>query len=92
MIIPVSKVRIETKITDHDVGLRKWRRVIDIDWSSIMLTEQMMSERFSGKWNSRGRYFSFHVANQWKWGRKDFYYDGPHKVFCVGPATFASGW
>lgn len=77
----------DEKVEHESMGIRSWRWVLDIEWGSIDLRQEIFCTAYRG-WHRANAYFNISVTPHCLWGSDHTYYDGPHCSFSVGYVHF----
>ena len=90
--IPLPFGRIhETAVAVPNMGLRRWRLAIEIDWWGVALVRQLAYDKQSGPgWWTVSHLACVWVDRRWSWGDFHIYYDGPHCAWHRGFVKFGA--
>lgn len=87
MILWKSKVQREKQVVYEDAGIRAWRRVLDVDLTSISLRSEvkfnMDTPEESKEWRW-GQGTTLSITKHFHFGVEHMYYDGPHCLYSLG--------
>lgn len=91
MIFWTSKVTTEAAVVIARTGLRSWRWVLEGDWTSLELRQEVKSD--DGVWHDSRSYYRVDLNKHFKVGRQHVWWDGPNCSVLLGFLQVSwSGW
>jgi hypothetical protein len=83
MKIPISKIEVDEKVIIRDMGIRRWRWVLSLEWGWLGI-DRMLQHGDNPEWRWIGTWLGLSITKHFKLGPWHGYYDGPHCSFSLG--------